>query len=124
MAADNAPGRVNQASAGIDHRSVERALWVLALLFYGFGDLVSTLVGLWLGATEGNPLPAMLVEVVPGALGPAVALTAWKAVVMAGFVMLARQLRPAHRLAVSGTLAALGLVVVAWNAAVLVSFYV
>jgi len=96
---------------------------MLALLFYGVGDLVSTLVGLGLGASEGNPLPAILVGAVPGVLGPAVALTAWKAAVMTGFVILARQLRPAHRLAVSGTLAALGVVVVAWNTTVLVSVY-
>jgi len=123
VAADNAPGRVEWAAVDVDHRSAERALWMLALLFYGVGDLVSTLVGLGLGASEGNPLPAILVGAVPGVLGPAVAVTAWKAAVMTGFVILARQLRPAHRLAVSGTLAALGVVVVAWNTTVLVSVY-
>lgn len=104
----------------LDADAVEYTLWMLAIAFYGVGDLVSTVVGLWFGATEANPLPAALVDAAPGLVGAAVVLTVWKALVLAGFVLIARRLRPVHRLVVPVTLAVLGVVVVAWNTTVLV----
>ncbi|QSG02187.1 DUF5658 family protein [Natranaeroarchaeum sulfidigenes] len=120
MAADSAIHRNDTAWLSLDTDEAESALWVLAIAFYGVGDLVSTIVGLWLGATEGNPLPAALVDAAPGLVGAAVVLTVWKVLVLAGFVLLARRLRSIHRLVVPGTLAVLGVVVVAWNTTVLV----
>ena len=104
----------------LDADAVEYTLWMLAIAFYGVGDLVSTVVGLWLGATEANPLPAALVDLAPGLVGAAIVLTVWKALVLGGLVLIARRLRPVHRLVVPGTLAVLGVIVVAWNTTVLV----
>lgn len=121
MAVDNALGSIEVEWPDPVDGDTEYALWVLAIAFYGVGDLVSTIVGLWLGATEGNPLPAALVDAAPGLVGAAVVLTVWKALVLAGFVLIARRLRPTYRIIVPVTLAVLGVVVVAWNTAVLVA---
>lgn len=41
----------------------EQLFWISAILFYGFGDIVTTLVGLRLpGITEGGPFVTVIVD--------------------------------------------------------------
>lgn len=121
MAVDSGDSYPYSKWVDLDLRDAEGPLWGLAVAFYGVGDLVSTVIGLWLGAVEGNPLPAVLVDAASGLGGVVFVLTVWKALVLIGFVLLARRLGDPHRIAVPGTLAVLGLLIVAWNSAVLVA---
>jgi hypothetical protein len=90
-------------------------LWVLAVAFYGIGDLLTTLVGLYGGrATEAGIVAAALVEgfgvaaVIPLKLGSfLVFYLLWRAAPEPGSV------------GVPLGLAALGILLTAWNALVL-----
>jgi hypothetical protein len=90
-------------------------VWALALVFYGVGDLLTTLVGLHGGrATEVGLVAAPLVEsygvaaVVPLKLGSLLL-----------FYLLWRALPEPHSVGVPLGLAALGALLTAWNALVL-----
>ena len=96
-------------------------LWGLAVLVYGVGDLLSTLVGIRLGAREGNPLPAALIDLAPGFLEAALLLTVWKAVTILAFVGFAWRLPSEYAVAVPIGLSLIGIAVVGWNASVLLS---
>lgn len=97
------------------------ALWALAIVVYGVGDLVSTLVGLQLGAAESNPLPAALIELAPGFLAVAVVLTLYKAASIALFAAFAWRLPSPYGVSVPIALSLVGIGVVGWNASVILS---
>jgi len=97
------------------------SLWGLAIAVYGVGDLASTLVGLQLGASESNPIPAALIEFAPGFLAVAVFLTLWKAATMAAFALVAWRLPAPYAAAVPAGLCLIGLTVVSWNASVILT---
>ncbi|SNZ05008.1 hypothetical protein SAMN06269185_0749 [Natronoarchaeum philippinense] len=97
------------------------SLWVLAVAVYGVGDLASTLVGLQLGATESNPIPAALIELSPGFLAVVVVLSLWKAATMAAFALVAWRLPSPYAAAVPAGLCLIGVTVVGWNASVILS---
>lgn len=107
----------DERAAGVPGALAEHApaLWGLAVAFYGVGDLLTTLVGLHGGrAAEAGVVASALVEgygtaaVVPLKLGSLVLLyLLWRAVP-----------RP-HSVGVPLGLAALGLLLTAWNALVL-----
>ena len=96
-------------------------LWGLAVLVYGLGDLLSTLAGIRMGAREGNPLPAALIDLAPGFLEAALLLTIWKAATMLVFVGFAWRLPSKYAVAVPLGLSVVGIAVVGWNASVLLS---
>lgn len=111
---------------GVDATISRRAagtwsLWGLAIAVYGVGDLASTLVGLQLGASESNPIPAALIELAPGFLAVVAALTLWKAVTMAAFALVAWRLPAPYAAAVPAGLCLIGLTVVSWNASVILT---
>lgn len=90
-------------------------LWVFALAFYGAGDLVTTLVGLHVGrATETGVVASALVE----GYGVA-ALVPLKAGSFLLFYLLWRAVPRPHAVGVPLGLAALGVVLTAWNGLVL-----
>jgi hypothetical protein len=90
-------------------------LWLLALLFFGIGDLLTTALGMSIGvSTEANPLVAVLVD----RYGIAVLLPL-KVVFLGGFYLAWKQLPLPYPTVVPATLAALGIVVTVWNAGIL-----
>lgn len=103
------------------HRGADVALWGLALLVYGVGDLASTLLGLRLGAEESNPIPAAMIDAAPGFFEAALALTLWKAATVAAFAALAWRLPSPYAAAIPLGLSLIGVVVVGWNASVLLT---
>ena len=91
------------------------ALWLLALLFFGIGDLLTTAVGLSIGtSTEANPVVAMLVE-----RYGIVVLLPLKVAFLGGFYIAWEQLPLPYPSVVPATLAVLGIVVTVWNAGIL-----
>lgn len=124
MSTDNTarwwPGH-DPSSSG--RRVAERVSWLFAIAFYAVGDVVSTVLGLWAGATEGNPVPAAVIDALPGLFSVAVVMTLWKAFVVLALVRLARRLPSRYRFVVPAAVALLGIVVVAWNATVLFTLY-
>lgn len=97
------------------------SLWGLAIAVYGVGDLASTIVGLQLGASESNPIPAALIELAPGFLAVVVLLTLWKAITMAAFALVAWRLPSPYAAAIPAGLCLIGLTVVGWNASVILT---
>ncbi|NLV11282.1 hypothetical protein GOC74_15245 [Halomicrobium mukohataei] len=90
-------------------------LWLLALVFFGIGDLLTTGVGLTLGSsTEANPVVASLVE----RYGVAVLLPI-KATFFVGTYLVWRALPHPYSTTVPATLALVGVVVTAWNTGIL-----
>lgn len=92
----------------------ERALWILAVLLYGVGDTVSTLIGLSFGnVAEAGPLaaPAISTFGYPGLFG-------LKVVVFVSFVGVWSVLYTPARVAVPLALATVGGVVTVWNTVV------
>lgn len=97
------------------------SLWGLAVVVYGVGDLVSTIVGLQLGATESNPIPAALIEFAPGFLAVVLVLTLYKAATMAAFAAVAWRLPSPYAASIPIGLCLIGVCVVGWNASVILS---
>lgn len=92
-------------------------LWLLALLFFGIGDLVTTMLGLTVGSsTEANPIIAILVERFGvGVLVPVKML-------FLGTIYLSWKRFPIpYPIAVPAALAVLGFVVTMWNTGVLLT---
>ena len=96
--------------------SNERELWIVAIVLYGIGDTVTTLVGLSIdGVVEVGPIAAPIVERFGTAVLPAV-----KVLVVSLFFGLWWWLDPPVRVAVPLGVAIVGAVVTAWNAFVIV----
>jgi hypothetical protein len=94
----------------------ERALWTVALLGYGVGDLGTTLVGLSTGrGAEAGPVAAELV-----AEFGLLALVALKLSSVATFCLAWRLIAWPFRVAVPLGVAGVGLVVTVWNVTVLI----
>lgn len=104
-----------------DRTTTVGILWGLAIVVYGVGDLVSTLVGLQLGAAESNPIPAALIELAPGFLAVTVVLTLYKAASIALFAAFAWRLPSPYGPTVPIALSIVGIGVVGWNASVILS---
>jgi len=96
-------------------QSASRHVWIVALLAYGVGDLVTTGVGVQTpGVVEAGPLPAYLLDA--GGIPVFVAL---KLAVFAVGFLLWRFVPDPHRLGVPLGLATFGVLVTGWNLLVL-----
>lgn len=85
-------------------------LWILAIVFFGVGDIVSTSVGLAMGATEMHPfVGAMVEEYVYLAMIPL------KAMAFGLCYWLWRTTPADYRIGIPLGLAILGIAVTAWN---------
>lgn len=94
-----------------------RQLWVAALLLYGLGDTVTTLLGLsTAGVAEAGPIAGPFME----SFGPPT-LLAIKAAVFLTFYAVWRLLRTPGRVAVPFALVLVGGVVTTWNLIVIAS---
>ncbi|MDX1746826.1 MAG: hypothetical protein R3324_12875 [Halobacteriales archaeon] len=95
--------------------STELRLWVLMVLFFCVGDLVTTHVGLSMpGIVEAGPLVGPVLE----AYGPA-AMVVMKGATVALFYGLYRVVPEPHSLGVPLGLAVVGVLVTAWNLVVI-----
>lgn len=91
-------------------REQEVLLWVLAILFYGVADLVTTVLGLHTGQLiEIGPIAAM---VVPYGLGP---LTLLKVLTIGVMIGAWRVIPEPHNLGVPLALIGVGVAVTIWN---------
>ncbi|MDX1745774.1 MAG: hypothetical protein R3324_07545 [Halobacteriales archaeon] len=109
MAATSDGGSIDLLSLYSPH------LWWAALVFFGVGDVVTTAVGLTTGiAAEVGPLVAPVIDA-HGIL----ALVALKTAAFAASYQLWRLVPAPHNLGVPLGLAALGVLVTAWNLLVL-----
>jgi hypothetical protein len=94
---------------------IDHHLWMVALVFFGLGDLVTTAAGLGMaGVSEGSPITAVLIE----RYGAAV-MVLQKLLVFGGSYALWRLMPRPHRLGSPLALAVLGIVVTWWNVSVL-----
>lgn len=101
----------------IDVLEPPTGLWLLALLFFGVGDLVTTAFGLTAGTSaEANPVIAMLVE----RYGVAVLLPV-KVAFLGSCYLGWRRLPIPYPIVVPAVLAALGILVTVWNINVLLT---
>jgi len=92
-------------------RAHQSALWIVALLWYGFGDLVTTIVGLsQQGIVEIGPVAAPVVDAY-GTLG----LVILKSGTLAGSYAAWRVVPDPHRVGIPLGLVIVGLVVTIWN---------
>jgi len=93
------------------------ALWVTGVLFFGVGDLLTTVVGLQVGGViERNAVPAFLIERYGFA-----AMLGLKCLALGGCFVLWRVARRPHCLGVPLGLALLGVAVTLWNLHVLLA---
>lgn len=93
----------------------ETDIWVLAVLFYGFGDVITTFLGLQAsGVTELSPLLSQFSS--PGIY---LALLGLKLLAFASCFLLWLLIPEPHRLGAPLGLAAVGLLVTGWNSIVL-----
>lgn len=94
-------------------------IWAIAIVFYGIGDLVTTLVGLPLEPTaEVGPLAASLYE----QYGPG-SMVVLKAGVFVGAYLLWRLVPSPQRIGVPLGLSALGVLVTIWNSSIIYAVY-
>jgi hypothetical protein len=94
---------------------VDAWLWLVAVLFFGIGDAATTTVGLNTpGVTEGAPVVASHVR-----RHGVVAIVVLKAATFCGCYLAWRSLPRPHSVGVPLAVAFLGVVVTAWNVAVL-----
>ena len=117
---------VSAVGAGMYERAASSAaplgdsqavLWVAGVLFFGVGDLLTTVVGLQVGGvTERNVVPALLI----GQYGLA-GMIGLKLFAFGGCYALWRVVGRPHRLGVPLGLALLGVVVTFWNLRVLLA---
>lgn len=92
----------------------ERVLWAGALLVFGLGDLLTTAVGLQLGAVELSPVGSDVLHTLgwPG-------LVAIKLSLLAALWLAVRFLSSLVRWAVALALVVLGVLLVGWNSLVI-----
>ncbi|WP_254838754.1 hypothetical protein [Natronomonas marina] len=95
-------------------RGVQPWLWLLAVLLFGVGDVVSTAAGLFAGGVEANP-------VVVGAVDRygIVAVVLLKGVVFGLCYAVWRHAPELYRAGIPAALATVGAAVTGWNLAVL-----
>lgn len=92
-------------------------LWLLAILFFGVGDLVTTTVGLTIGSsTEANPIVAVLIE----RYGVLV-LVPLKATTLAVLYGVWKTVPVPYPAVIPIVLAGMGLLVTVWNTSVLLA---
>jgi len=104
-------------SDALDFIEPQARLWILVIVFFGVGDLVTTMLGLTIGSsTEANPLVAMLVD----QYGVFVLLPL-KIAMIGGCYVGWRQLPLPHPVVVPLVLALLGIVVTIWNTGILLT---
>ena len=92
------------------HARFSREFWALTLLFFVVGDILTTAVGLSLGAVELNPLLSPLIE--EFVLLAMVPLKLAALVLSYGAWLL---LSHDHCVLIPGSLAVIGILVTAWN---------
>lgn len=96
-------------------RAHQSTLWIVALLWYGVGDLLTTTVGLsQQGLAESGPVAAPVVDAY-GALG----LVVLKSGLLAGGYAAWRVVPGPHRIGIPLGLAIVGFVVTTWNTALI-----
>lgn len=103
------------ATPGPQFSLVQTRLWLVAVVFFVIGDLVTTGVGLTApGLTEGSPFGAALIHHrgFAGAVGV-------KLTLLFGFLLLWRWLPRPHCVGIPLGLAVAGVVATGWNLAVL-----
>lgn len=89
-------------------------LWTLSLVFYGLGDIVTTIIGLQLGGiTEVGPLPALIAHIGPPAF------IGLKTTALVLFACIWKVIPEPHNIGVPLALATLGVLVTTWNLAVI-----
>lgn len=93
-------------------------LWGLACLLFVVGDMITTAIGIAQGATEANPMPALLIDRVGLIAGMAMLKLAAMVVILAGFSAVPEGL---PREAIPGSLAVFGALIIAWNLAVVIA---
>jgi hypothetical protein len=104
-------------SNAIDLLEPQARLWVLAVVFFGVGDLVTTMLGLTIGSSaEANPFVAMLVDQY-GVL----VLLPLKMAMLGGCYVGWKQLPLPYPIVVPLVLALLGIVVTIWNTGILLT---
>jgi len=92
-------------------------LWVGAVLFFGIGDLATTVVGLATpGVSEQSPIAALLIP--RHGIG---ALAGLKLLVFGVYYLLWRFLPRPYAVVIPGVLTALGVLVTGWNLQVLLA---
>lgn len=93
-----------------------RQLWVVAVLCFGIGDVVTTSVGLGLpGVAELHPVGSVLFE-----HSPLAAMIGLKTIVLGGCYILWKHTPRPHCIGVPLGLALLGVIATVWNTSVLV----
>lgn len=93
------------------------ALWLVAIAFFGVGDLVTTLVGYNItGVTELSPVIKLLLEQHALSL-----LTGLKVAVFVGFFLVWKRLDKPHSIGVPLGLAVLGVAVTLWNTGIILT---
>lgn len=96
-------------------RDLRTEWWVAAVLFFGVGDVVTTVAGVHTGrAAEASPMVAWLLA----RYGPA-AMVPLKVVTFAAFWAGWRLVPPPHRIGFPVGLTVVGVVATGWNLAVL-----
>lgn len=106
------PGSISsRATSGLD----DAQLWLIAVLFFGVGDVVTTSLGLWLpGVTETHPVAAYFFQ--HSVLGGMVVL---KGIALGSCYLLWRLTPHPHCVGVPLGLVVLGVVITVWNAHIL-----
>lgn len=98
-------------------RRDSQQLWIIAVLFFGLGDAVTTIVGLRLAAVaEVNPAVAVLT--VQSTLG---GILVMKSTFIGACYILWKHTPQAHRVGIPLSLATVGVLVTVWNILVLLS---
>ncbi len=93
------------------------ALWAVAVVFFGVGDLVTTLVGYSItGVTELSPVVKLLLEE-----HAMLVLTCLKATVFVGFFAISKYVSRPYSIGVPLGLALLGVAVTAWNTGIILT---
>jgi hypothetical protein len=93
------------------------ALWVVAVAFFGVGDLVTTFIGYSItGVTELSPVVKLLLE-----QHAFLALTGLKAAVFVGFFAIWKHVSWPYSIGVPLGLALLGVAVTAWNTGIILT---
>lgn len=96
-------------------RAHQSTLWIAALLLYGFGDLITTTVGLsHHDIVEVGPVAQPIV----GAYGT-LGLAVLKSATLFGSYLVWRLVPPPHRVGIPLGLAIVGIAVTGWNTAVI-----
>jgi hypothetical protein len=100
-------------SSGVVGWSLENQslLWVVAILFYGVGDAVTTIIGLWMGDTEEVGSVALAAMELGGVFG----FLAVKAVFIAACFCAWYLVVTPGRVAIPLALAVVGVGVTGWN---------